>query len=204
MAARHAKEIADSLRKSARSSEGFLRRLESLHREGQLSERDVTRAYEGAFLSYYTGLERHLEKLFMGLLMSRLTVTGRPPRSLVQTASDVTAYRIVAGDRSFADWLPFHHTKKRARKWLSGGRPFDRLSKSDIQVLEQMRIVRNAIAHKSSYSNRLFRREFVDGLGLPPSQRTPAGYLRGQHAAGQTRLEYFMAYGVNVMDRLCT
>jgi hypothetical protein len=202
MAPRHAKQIAESLRRSAKSSQGYLDRLEKLHRNKELSQRDVTRAYEGAFLAYYTGLERHLEQLFMGVLMSRVVVSGRPARSLV-TASEVTARRIVAGDRPYADWLPIRHTTNRARKLLSEGRPFDRLSKVDSRVLEQMRVVRNAVAHQSSHANRRFQMEFIDGNGIPPLQRTPAGYLRGQHAAGQTRLAYFMAQGVDAMDRLC-
>jgi hypothetical protein len=203
MPQKHAQEIAESLRRSARTSQGYLGRLEKLHKANRLSQRDVTRAYEGAFLSYYTALERHLEQLFLGLLMSRIVVSGRPARSLVRTGSDVTARRIVAGDRPYADWLPIDHTAKRAKKLLSGGRPFDRLSKVDTQVLEQMRIVRNAVAHKSSYATRRFHREFIEGNGIPPLQRTPAGYLRGQHAEGQTRLGYFMAQGVNTMNRLC-
>lgn len=202
MVPQHAQQIAESFRRSARSSQGYLERLERLHRARKLSQRDVTRAYEGAFLSFYTGLERHLEQLFMGLLMSRVVVSGRPVRSLV-TASEVTARRIVAGNRAYAEWLPIHHTTRRARSLLSEGRPFDRLSNVDTQVLEQMRIVRNAVAHKSSHANRRFRKEFIDGNGIPPLQRTPAGYLRGQHAAGQTRLAYFMAQGVSTMDRLC-
>ena len=50
---------------------------------------------------------------------------------------------------------------------------------------------------------RVFRSNLVDGKGLPPPQRMPAGYLRGQHAPDQTRLEYFMAQGANALGRLC-
>lgn len=203
MGARHAKTIAESLKQSARGTEGYLNRLEGLHAEKRLSERDVTRAYEGAFLAFYTGLERHIERLFMGILMRRVVVSGRPARALVETSSEVTARRIVAGDRRYVDWLPIEHTTRRARHLLSEGRPFDRLLPVDTEVLEKMRIIRNAVAHKSNHASRRFRETLVDGKGLPPLQRTPAGYLRGQHAPGQTRLGYFMAQGVEAVERLC-
>ena len=104
----------------------YLARLEARHSEGVLSAHDVTRAYEGAFLSYYTSLERHLERLFYGLLMGRYTISGHSsPR--VTIASERVAREVVAGDRRYVDWLPIVKTERRAPIFLSGGRPFDRL-----------------------------------------------------------------------------
>lgn len=53
--------------------------------------------------------------------------------------------------------------------------------------------MRNALAHGSTRSVKQIRREFTDSLSLPPEQQRPAGYLRGQHAAGQTRFEHLLA-----------
>ena len=72
----------------------------------------------------------------------------------------------------------------------------------DRKVFERMSLVRNAIAHDSAYALKQFQREFVDGRSLPPEHHRPAGYLRGQHAIGQTRLEYLFAEAVNVLRRL--
>ena len=70
--AKPASTIAESLRSSARGTQGYLDRLEHLNRLGHLSVRDVTRAYEGAFLAYYTGLEaaaavRHFDAVILRL-----------------------------------------------------------------------------------------------------------------------------------------
>ncbi len=46
---------------------------------------------------------------------------------------------------------------------------------------------------------RQFRKTFTDGLALPAEQRRPAGYLRGQHAVGQTRFAHLLAEAVLVM-----
>jgi hypothetical protein len=202
MPAKPAKTVAESLTKTARGTQGYLDRLEQLHKAGALTQRDVTRAYEGAFLRYYTDLERHLERLFMGLLMSRFAVTGNS-RSLVQIRSEQVARQVLIGERNYVDWLPIQKTTDRAKTFLSRGKPFDRLSPADKDALHRMHLVRNAVAHQSGHALRKFRKHLVDHEGLPPVQRTPAGYLRGQHAPGQTRLSYFMAQGVQAMTRVC-
>jgi hypothetical protein len=199
-----AQRIADSLKASARGAQGYLLRLEALNAAGSLSDRDVTRSYEGVFLSYYTNLERHIERLFMGLLMGRLEVSPPAARSLVEISSNTVARRVVAGGRRYADWLPINKTTDKAKIYLSEGRPFDRLMQVDREVLERMAVVRNAVAHRSSHATRQFQKRVIATTPVPPRQRTPAGYLRGQHAPNQTRLDYFMAQGVQAMDRLCS
>jgi hypothetical protein len=73
----------------------------------------------------------------------------------------------------------------------------------DRDALERMRLIRNAVAHKSHGAMGQFKMRLIEGKGIPPRQRTPAGYLRGQHAPGQTRLSYLMAQGVAALDRVC-
>jgi len=92
---------------------------------------------------------------------------------------------------------------KRAKAFLSGGRPFTDLSKPDRNFLDSLTVLRNALAHESSHAVALFRQEFTLGKALPPQQERPAGYLRGQHASGQTRFNYLLGRTVLVMRTLC-
>lgn len=195
--------IADSFKSYARGTESYVERLERLHQAGALSARDVTRTYEGAFLGFHTSLERHIERLFLALLMSRVTPSGSGTKSLVQITDNRVAHGVISGDRSYVDWLPLHKTKKRAAIYLSRGKPFDRLESVDIQVFERMQIIRNVVAHKSRHATTKFKRALIDGQGIPPKEQSPAGYLRGSHAPGQSRLSYLMAQGVDTLDRLC-
>jgi hypothetical protein len=194
--------VASQFKGSARATEGYLRRLEGLNAAGVLSDRDVTRAYEGAFLSYYTDLERHIERLFLGLVMGRFVVSPSSS-SLVQIQSEVVARKVVGGGRRYTSWLPIRYTEDRAEVFLSRGAPFDRLISVDHDALERMRLIRNAVAHKSHGAMVQFNKNLIEGKSIPPKQRTPAGYLRGQHAPGQTRLSYLMAQGVAALDRIC-
>jgi len=182
-----------------------MKRLESLHASGALSQTDISRAQAGALLAFHTYVERSLERLFIGLLMRRLTSSQAGVSSLVHIRSDVVARAIVSGGRNYVDWLPFEqHTLKRADAFLSAGRPFSTLARADYASLERLGIVRNAIAHESTYALRRFRVQFVDGRGLPPGQQSPSGYLRGQHRPGQSRFENMMADVVVTFAKLCS
>lgn len=201
--ARAASRIVDSLHSHAQSLDRFLQRMEGLSQERRLPQRDVTLAYGGAFLSFYVRLEGSIEELFMGILMRRVTVSSSRVRPLVEISSEVVARDVVRAGRPHVAWLPYDHTKARAHAFLSGGRPFASLSATDIQALENARIIRNAVAHAGSSAADQFKRQFTAGKPLPPAQLTPPGYLRGIHAPGQTRFNYTLAECLLVMGNLC-
>lgn len=176
--------------------------MERLAAGGELGQADLRRVYAGAYLSFYTYTERSIERLFLGLLMERFDLVGVRP--LVDVRSELVARAIVVGGRSYADWLPLErHTVPRAQAFLSQGKPFSEVPRADIRTLDRVSIVRNALAHESSHALRQFRKAFTRDRPIPPDQRSPAGYLRGQHALGTTRLSNFFAETVDVFRRLC-
>ena len=156
-----------------------------------------------AYLFFYITVERAIERLFIGILMGRYQFDQPGVRRRIDVRSDTVARSIVSSERSYADWLPYDLTRRRAKSFFSGGRPFTSLSPADQKVLRRIGLIRNAIAHDSNHALRLFQSEFVSGRALPPDQHKPAGYLRGQHSVGQTRLEYSFAEAAAVMKRLC-
>lgn len=182
----------------------FLRRVEAARAKSTLTATDAGRAYRGAYLEYYSFIENSIEKLFLGVVMGRYTFTDSRIRSLVQIDSEAVARRVVFGARLYADWIPFHFTRRRAKAFLSSGRPFTDLAKGDANALDALGVMRNALAHESAHSMRLFRDGFTDGLPLPPGQLRPTGFLRGQYAAGVTRFEYYTAVGLQVVSNLCS
>ena len=153
-------------------------------------------------MGYYTFLERSIERAFLGILMGRYEHSDRRVRPLVAIRSEAVAQRVVAGGKSYADWIPYRYTKGRADAFFSAGRPFSELAGGDVAVLEQLATMRNAIAHESAYSVRRFRSVFTAGKALRPSELTPSGYLRGKHAIDQTRLNFLFSQGVDIVSRL--
>lgn len=195
--------IADEIASRARGLNGYVGRIEKVRAARSLSDSDVNRAYAGAFLAFHVAVEHSLERLFLGTVMGRFTYASRSVIPLVSIRSEVVARAIVKGDRKYIDWLPYHLTASRADAFLSGGRPFADLRKTDTAALERLTVMRNAIAHDSAHALKQFRAQFVAGRPLPGSQRSAAGYLRGQHSTGQTRFEFMLAETVAVFRHLC-
>jgi hypothetical protein len=171
-----ADEVLDRVRAKAASTASYLRRIESVCAEGGITALDAEQAYRGAFLAFHSHVENTLEYLFIGLIRGRVTHRLQSVRPLLEVKSDAVATNIVFGGLRYADWLPYsRHTYSRSKVYFSSGKPFTILDKSDRSVLDSLTILRNALAHESSQSLRLFRTTFVDGKPLTADQRRPAG-----------------------------
>lgn len=197
-----ARKVADDVRSRARGLEAYVGRMDRLSARQELGQADLRRVYGGAFLSFYTYFERSVERLFVGLLTGGLELSGAD--ALVDVRSHTVARAVLVGGRSYIDWLPLQrHTVPRAKAFFSRGKPFVEIPNADHRVMERLGVIRNAIAHESKHALRQFRRTFTDGRALPPDQLVPAGYLRGQHSVGVTRLNHHFAEAVAVFDRVC-
>jgi hypothetical protein len=199
---RPALELAEELQKEAQQIRDYLRRIDALHQRGELRVRDVDEAYSGALLGWHTSLERHLEQLFLGLLLQRLHVKGANVRPRFSTRSDRVALDVLSGAGSYVDWLPLHKTEKLAKAAFEGKRPFDRITSDHRAATQRLQVVRNAIAHRSTHALRSFK-GLVDHKGMPPAQKRPAGYLRGTHSGSQTQIEHLMTEGSAMVRTLC-
>lgn len=128
---------------------------------------------------------------------------GAASRPIVRVGSESVARAVVRGGRAYVSWLPIDGTRKRAMTFLSRGAPFTTLTNAEKATLERAHAIRNALAHPGSHALRRFQVEVIGGLAVPPDQKQPDGYLRGQHAVGQTRFEYLLAECDAVFRRLC-
>jgi hypothetical protein len=84
--------------------------------------------------------------------------------------------------------------------------PFTSLDKRDIKQLDILYAVRNAIAHKSSYSLSLFEEKVIGSIPLTQQERKPAGYLRSvfRITPSQTRYENLITEMASTVKKLCT
>lgn len=191
-----AKEVASR----AKSFDHHLKKLERLNLKGLVTQRDIEKTYAGNLLLFYAFFERSLERLFIGLLCNGFISGHSNIRPLVQVKSYKVAHSIIRGSRPYADWLPYQHTQERAKAFFSRGKPFTTL---ETNQFEDLRIIRNAIAHQSSSAKNRFETRIIGDRPLPPEQRRPAGYLRGNHTIGQSRINHLFSEVVLIMNFLC-
>lgn len=201
---RPASSWGDEVASRARGMNLYVTRMDHLHAQRLISRVDIDRIYAGGFLTFYTFLERSLERLFIGLLVRRFISGDSAARPLISINSDLVAYAIVRGERSYVNWLPYkRYAMRRAKAFFSRGKPFTNLSNAEIKAFDRSTFIRNALAHESSSALRVFRENFTEGKALPPGQLRPAGYLRGQHAVGQTRFNLILSDIVRTVRILC-
>src|SRR5262249_27315082 len=147
---------------------------------GSINTREFGLSVEGAFLRMHTTLEASLEELFFGLLLGRLsTPTSRRIRPLVGVRTETYARRLVLAGEDFVSWLPYRETVSRAERFLLGGRPFTLLNDGERSMIARLHYTRNAIAHRSDHSLRVFEQKVLGDTPLTSAERRPSGYLAG-------------------------
>lgn len=197
--------LANELVAHLKSLERTRTKMEELLTERAIVRRDIEQVYKGLYLDAITSLEELIENLFIGLLVGRLVsgISGVVPR--VSFKSDRVAREVVFGGQNYVDWLPYYHTQQRAKAFFRNGLPFTSLEKADTNQLERLLYVRNAIAHKSRHSQKIFERKVIQHIPLTPREKTPAGYLRSIYrgAPVQTRYEELVTEMVAIARKLC-
>ena len=194
--AKAATTILDGFQKKVASLDRSRKRAEGLYSIENLSLSDLERQYEALYINMVRSFETSVERLFLGLLAQTISSRFKSVRPIVTAKSIQSARRVVCGDRSYVDWLPYDHTKRRAKAFFSRGLPFVRMSSDARKKLLQVGLTRNAIAHDSVHARKMFRTEVVGGVPLLPRAQTPAGFLRSHYVLSppETRFELFSAY----------
>ncbi|MFZ5819522.1 MAG: hypothetical protein ACOYYJ_06450, partial [Chloroflexota bacterium] len=108
-------------------------------------------------------------------------------------------------DKDYLEWLPYKNTLDRANIFFQDGKPFSNLDNGNMGNLQRFFIIRNAIAHKSTFSQQKFEQKVIASLTLTPRERKPAGYLRTapRSSASQTQLQVVMAELRAIAQKLC-
>jgi hypothetical protein len=199
-----ANTLSDAYAARLRTFERSRKKLERLLTKGQVNRHDVSLFYEGILLRTVTSFEGLMEELFVGLLAGGI-IPGRNVHPRVTFNSHLVAREVMLGGRAFVDWLPYHHTDKRAAAFFRGGCPFSNLDKADTKLLEKVILIRNAVAHQSKAARNKFEDEVIAATPVLPIERTPAGYLRSvfRVAPAQTRYEEIASTCAILANKLC-
>ena len=181
--------ISDDFANRLRRFERSRAKLEQLLLSGHVKRHDVSLFYEGIFLRTVTSFESLMEELFLGLLTGGIK-PGRNVHPRVTFQSVVIARDVMLGGKAYVDWLPYHHTEKRANAFFRGGHPFCSLDKDEVKSLDRILTIRHAVAHQSRAARSKFEREVIGSTPLLPAERTPAGFLRSVFSITPPKTQY--------------
>ena len=180
-------------------------KMETLLGKGIIVRRDIEQIYNGLYLDAVCSFERFLEVLFIGLLVGRFNHPSSHVIPRVTFKSDMVARDVVVGGNRYVDWLPYDRTEQRAKAFFRNGLPFTSFQSQDKQLIEQIFYIRNAIAHKSNYSKKIFERHVIGSISIAPRDRNPAGFLRTKFRISpvQTHYENLIVQMANIAIKLC-
>lgn len=146
------------------------RPLISLHRRNSMTEH--------AFLHSFLAWETFLEESFVLYLAGQKPPRGRAPhRYAFPPNLQVAMEWVVPEGRDYATWTIAMHVANRAQRFFRGGWPYTPVLRSNQSALEELRILRNAIAHASANVQFKFQKVVRDKLGTLPPSLTVGAFL---------------------------
>ncbi len=177
-------------------------KVERLYSQNSLVRRDVELVYEGLYLDCMTSFESSIEHIFLQLLTGHITL--REVTARVNFKSGIVARDVLlGGEKKYVDWLPYDKTENRAKAYFRGGLPFSKFTNIEKRTIDDMLIIRNAIAHESAHSYNRFQK-FISVLPLTPREKSPAGFLRSHIDPTTTRFQLYVAAMARMVTSLCS
>lgn len=133
---------------------------------------------EMAFLRGFLAWESFVEESFVLYLCGQKPPRGRTPNRYAFPPDQKTAMAwVIPEGRDYAQWTDAQHVRERAERFFKAGRPFAPVLRGNQSVLDEVRIIRNGITHKSVSARQKFETVVRTKLGSLPPNLTIAGFL---------------------------
>jgi len=154
---------------------------------------------EMAFLRAYLAWEVFLEESFILYLAGQNAPRGRKPIRYAFPPNMAFAMQwVIPEGRSYAGWtIPIHITN-RAERFFRNGRPFAAVLRSNQNSLDEARIIRNAIAHKSMSVRDKFETLVRNKMGILPPNLTVGSFLGTTTPGTAPPVSFLEAYLGNI------
>lgn len=186
----HCSALSNKLNKQFKGIINTQKRIErlSLH-SVSIPKKDLIVLYDGLFLKLITQFESFVEELFIGLLYDKHTLSTRKKVQKVIFPDRKTTLNYLYYGKKYVDLMPHDKLLNAARVFFNDDNPFNTLSSSDKDTLKEIFIIRNAIAHKSDFSDKKFK-ELMNDKGFSVLT-SPSEYLRTLHSPSITMFNQY-------------
>ena len=131
---------------------------------------------ELAFFRVFSAWEAFLEETFILYLLGQQSPRGKKAYRYGFPPSEEAAREWVADGRSYANWT-VDQVKSRSKRLFRDGHPFDPALSSHLNLLEQVKTLRNAIAHDTAKARQKFETLVRNELTVLPPNSTVGSFL---------------------------
>jgi hypothetical protein len=132
---------------------------------------------ELSFLRIFATWEDFLEETFIRYMCRGKTASAYCPKCYATPTSMEHALAILKGSRPFASWTSPSEIRERAKLFFKGGEPYENAVASAARELEEMRQIRNSVAHRSGSAWDQFQDMARKNLGYRPRGLSPGSFL---------------------------
>ena len=171
------------------------KRVEDQFAQGRLQSRDVELLYASTFLSACTVWESMLEEALMEVVCGpKSSATGNYRFAEFRSKKHFRQI-LLQGDKDYLSLSSLKTLVGTAALFVNEGRPFAQISEPNQTLIRQAFWIRNAIAHQSEHSLKVFKGKVPGADSLPPNRRAPGPFLRSVFRASpaQRRYEIYFA-----------
>jgi hypothetical protein len=167
---------------------------------GRFTQKQFETVVELAYLQGYLAWESFLEETFILYMVGKRAPNGYRPKCYVQPTSRGHALDFNLGEQRYADWTAADRVVQRAQRFFKNGEPFATPLQSMGRVPDDMKILRNAIAHRSEGTNSRFQSVVRNELGFYAHGLTVGGFLDSGVPTAAPGLRYLDYYFENLLQ----
>ena len=142
---------------------------------GRLSSRQLYLLTEGIFFAAYRGFENLVRDVFLLYCLEKRPLSGRSVRSYLAPRSFGHAEELTLSSMRYLDWTNPEHLLERAERYLEDGFPIKQALVTRMDTLQDLKRLRNHIAHTSAESERAYRVVLRNHYGVVPLRVPSAG-----------------------------
>jgi len=132
---------------------------------------------ELSFLQLFISWEQFLEQTFVRYMCGGITCNGYSPKRFVQPKTLEHAGDIIMQGRPYVDWTKLDEVITKAELYFDKGEPFADTLRNASAQLEDMKMLRNRITHRSKHSEEKFRGLVLQKMGYNPRGMVPGRFL---------------------------
>ena len=169
-------------------------RLEKQLIERRVSITDVELLYTSAFLSVCARWEAFLEETLIEVSCGPAAKTNTKHRHAEFRSREVLRRILLFPDKDYVSLPSVKHVTELASLFVRHGIPFNRITEQNKTYIQQAGWIRNAIAHQSKFSLRIFREKVPGVTGLARNQRRPGPFLRDEFRVSPTQRRYVIYF----------
>lgn len=164
--------------------------------------RYIDNIYESVFLKVFKAWEQFLEEVFIAYMTGAGTRSIRPKTYLKKIRKE-HALGLLCGRSKYPDWTSIDDICKLAKLYFVNGRPFVTPLREIETYFNEMKKIRNAIVHTSSYSRDHFMGLVKARLSAYNTNITPGEFLRKRVPRDKNEFfEYYISFLKIAADKI--